>query len=95
MRYAALLGLGLLTACSNSMQESRSAYMACLDAKPAEQCQNEKARFDADLAVANARSRRIAAMPVLHPYTPPPQQPLYTHRQPLYCVPNGTIVNCY
>lgn len=95
MRYLALAIALLLTACGDGpVTKARGAYTACLDARGIEGCQVEKAKLNSALAVADAQSRRRAAMPmpVLHTYQPPPQQPIYTPR--VTCTTWGNITSC-
>lgn len=72
------------------------AYNACLAEKPADQCANEKARFDAAVVYANAQSQRLAAggvyrpVPVVETYSPAPQ----AVRTGLICTTNGGVTIC-
>lgn len=97
MRYVLALALMAVAGCAKPtpLEQSRATYMGCLNAKPVEQCQNEKARLDADIAVTNAQANRMAAQPplVLSGWTPPQSTPVV--RQPLTCTTNLGVTQCY
>jgi hypothetical protein len=59
MRYFVIVGLLALTACGEGpITKANATYTACIDARGVEGCQNEKAKLDAALAVADAQPRR-------------------------------------
>ncbi len=92
MRYVLAVTLMAIAAgCAKPtpIELSRSDYVGCLKGKPVEQCQNEKARLDADIAVSNAQSQRMISAPplVLSGYQPA-RQPIIT------CTRAGTLLMC-
>jgi hypothetical protein len=87
---AAGLALGL-AACAQQKQMdeltySREVYIGCLRGHPPEECETQRAAFEANRTYADSVSRRIAAHPPV--YTPPP-------RQPITCSTYGGVTNCY
>jgi hypothetical protein len=57
---AGLIGCGLVrdNRAAADLESSKANYEACIRSKPAEQCQAEKAIFDADLVEYQARMNR-------------------------------------
>jgi hypothetical protein len=93
MRYVLLMAVLATAGCAkpDPLEQSRAAYSGCLSAKPVEQCQNERARLDADLEVSNAQARRTAAVPplVLSGSRTP------VTRQPVTCTTTGDTTRCF
>ena len=102
MKYAIIAGLFLsVAACAGPgpVTKAHAAYAACIDAKGAANCADEKAKFDAALAVANAQSQRSASRGPLILRGPEPPAPViavpsYETRRPITCSTVGGITTC-
>jgi len=89
-----MIAIGLtvsLVACAQQRQMddltySREMYIGCLRGHPPEECETQRAAFEANRAYADSVSRRMAAQPPV--YIPPP-------RQPITCTAYGGVTNCY
>jgi hypothetical protein len=98
MRYV-IVGVALaLAGCAaeGPATKAHAAYQACLAQKPADQCQNEKASFEAAVEYANAVSRRAAsAGPIV---VPAYSAPAVVQTQPsprLNCITTDGLTTCY
>jgi hypothetical protein len=98
MRYV-IVGVALaLAGCAEGpATKAHAAYQACLAQKPADQCQNEKASFDAAIEYANAVSRRMGTAPAVA--VPAYSAPTVVQTQPISprfnCITTDGLTTCY
>lgn len=103
MRYAVIALVLAVSACApqqmDALTYSHEMYIGCLRGHPPEECESQRAAFEANRGYADSVSRRAAARPplVLQTYTPPApilQPPPYQQPQ-ITCTTIGGITNCY
>lgn len=99
MRYLVAAAALMLAACGTHpvklMEQSRDQYKACLDARPAPECETARLKFEADKSAADTYSRHDAARrsPVVPVVVN--AQPASTTREPVNCITTGNVVTCY
>lgn len=89
-----LLLLSVAACADGPVTKANAAYQACLDAKPVADCQNEKARFDAEIEAANAKSSRIQAVGIAARAARPAAPAFPPPRQSITCTTFGNTTTC-
>ena len=72
------------------LTQAYEGYKACLDTKPAADCENERVKFEAAKAYVDSASRATGAPPPLVLADPRVGAP----RQGVTCIQNGIVTNC-
>jgi len=100
MKFA-VIALGLLAgACAPQQMDeltySREMYIGCLRGHPPEECESQRAAFEANRGYADTVSRRMASRPpVVFQQSAPLPTTITPPRQPISCTTFGNTTNCY
>lgn len=98
MRYVVVALALAVGACAQPQMDaltySHEMYIGCLRGHPPEECESQRAAFEANRGYADSVSRRAASVPplVLQPYIPPPVQ--QQTRTPITCTTIGNMTTC-